>query len=282
MRSLSPRRWRWDRFLAGLKLDPDDLPRPVEAPSHRDFIICGAPRTGTSLLSAALFQPPRVLTVMEPWDGMRLPPADLFRSLRYEIETTGRLSRGRLNVKALLADGLVLWGRDGEHPAEVVVDDDYLLGVKWPAFWRYLEVLPNTKFLVCLRQPLEVIASFEKTGGRLAAGLDYDTSFNRRMNEELRLSESDPKVRRLFLYEYINSRLLPHLSKPNVFVVRYERWFRDASTLLEELSDFLGADVRRPHSRIRPPGISPRDSGEQIALIRLLCPTAAALGYELS
>jgi len=62
-RRLSPRHRRWRRLLDSLTLDPDHLPRPVEAPGTRDFVICGCPRTGTALLTAMLFQPPRVVTV---------------------------------------------------------------------------------------------------------------------------------------------------------------------------------------------------------------------------
>lgn len=281
VRSLSPRRRRWNRFLSGLNLDPEALPKPVEAPSELDFIICGASRTGTSLLCAILFQPPGVVTVMEPWDGMRLPPAELFRSLREEIDKTGRLSRGRLNVEALLAGGHVQWGRDGAYPSEVAVNPNYLMGIKWPAFWRYLDLLPNTKFIVCVRHPVEVINSFRKTGGRLAEGLDYDIPFNQRMNQELRRAEQDPTLRRILLYEYVNSRLLPHLTKPNVFVVQYERWFKAPSALLEELGGFLGVDVGSPRTRIRQPSSSSTASDDQIALIRRRCPSAVALGYEL-
>jgi hypothetical protein len=281
VRSLSPRRRAWNRLLSGLTLDPDALPKPIEPPPDGDFIVCGASRTGTSLLSAVLYQPPKVVTVMEPWDGMRLAPADLFRSLRHEIEETGALSRGRLNVNALVADGQVLWGRDGEHRANVTVDRGYILGVKWPTFWRYLELLPQTNFLVCVRHPVEVITSFEKTGGRLAEGFDYDIAFNRRMNQELRRAEANPRVRRILFYEYVNSRLLPHLTRPNVLVVRYERWFRDPSTLLEELSAFIGADLSRPSCRIRSPSSTPVASKDQVDLIRRLAPSAEALGYEL-
>lgn len=228
-----------------------------------------------------LFQPPEVVTVMEPWDGMRLPPADLFRSLREEIASTGRLTRGRLNVGALLADGRVHWGRDGEHPADLSLEDDYLLGIKWPVFWRYLDLLPGTKFIVCVRHPVDVIRSFRKTGGRLAEGLDYEIPFNQRMNQHLLRVEGDPALRRLFLYEYVNSRLLRYLTEPNVFVARYERWFSDPSKLLDELSTFLGVDVRKSHARIRPPVSTSPASNEEAALIRRYCPSAAALGYQL-
>jgi hypothetical protein len=242
--------------------------------------VCGSSRSGTSLLCAALFQPPRSVTVMEPWDGMRLAPADLFSSLRRELEETGRLSRGKLDVRALRESGTVGWCLEGSSFA-VRVSDDYLLGVKWPAFWRYLELLPDVKFLVCIRHPVEVIGSFRETGGRLAEGLDYDIPFNRRMNRALQESTRNRTVRRILLYDYVNSRILPHLSRPNVFSVRYERWFSEPEGLLAEISEFLGGDLSALPASIRRPEQAAKVSAEEMQLIRERCRTAQPLGYAL-
>jgi len=279
VKMVSPRYRRWKRLLAGLTFDPDGLSRPVERPGERDFVICGCPRTGTSFLSAMLYQPPSVVTVMEPWDGMRLPPAELFASLRGEIEGSGRMTRGRLNVGALFGDGRVEWGRDGEFPHPIRVGDGYVLGVKWPAFWRYLELLPDTKFLVCLRDPVEVVASLRSAGGRIAEGLDYDIPFNRRMNDELRAATRDAALRRVLLYDYVNSRLLPYLGSANVFVVRYERWFDENDALLSEIGGFLGLDLGPGPAAIRP-GEPVRDPDVE-ELVRAHCSTSEALGYPL-
>jgi hypothetical protein len=275
---LSPRHRRWRRLLDTLTLDPDRLPRPVEAPTPLDFVICGCPRTGTALLTAMLFQPPQVVTVMEPWDGMRLPPAELFRSLRGEL-ATGRLGRGRLDLSTLDRDGTVRWCRDGEIPHAVETTPDHLLGVKWPAFWRYLDLLPETRFLVCLRHPAAVVRSFARVGGRLAEGLDYDTPFNRTMNDALITATDDVAVRRVLLYDYVNQRVVPHLARPNVMAVRFERWFTEPDTLVAELAGFLGVELRPDRARI---GLAQDDDAgdaETLALVRRHCRTAQALGY---
>jgi Sulfotransferase family len=275
----SPRYWKWRRFLAELSLDPDQLPRPLTPPGDRDFIICGCPRSGTTLLSALLHQPPVAITVMEPWDGMRVPPSVLFRSLRQEIAQTGRLARGKLDIEALSADGEVRWRKEGITPAPVQVEEGYLLGVKWPAFWRYLDLLPRTRFLVCLRDPVEVIASFKKVGGRLSEGLEYDTVFNGPMNAELMRTRS-PSLRRVHLFDYIHSRILPHLSRPEVLPVRYERWFSEPQQLLKEVGAFLGADFADTTEMIRPP-VRPGLGESELDLIKNNCQTAAPLGYAL-
>jgi hypothetical protein len=271
---LSPRRRRWQRFLRKLQLNPARLPRPLLAPPPRDFIICGAPRTGTTLLAAALFQPPETITVMEPWDGMRQAPAELFASLRDEIVTTNRLRRGKLDIAGLLEAGVVRWCDEGTESPPLAANEDFLLGVKWPTYWRYLELLPETRFLVCLRDPLEVINSFKRTGGRLGDGLEYDIAFNRELNAELEAATDDPAVRRALLYERIHARILPWLSRPNVFAVRYERWFTEPAELLGEIGRFLEVDLARPPAAIR-------KSPYALGLTREYCASAAALDYRV-
>jgi hypothetical protein len=279
---LSPRRRRWDRFLRELPLDPNALEYPLERPGPNDFIICGCPRTGTTLLAAALFEPPRIVTCMEPWDGMRLPPAQLFASLREELETTGKLARGRLDLDELRRSGGVRWCREGKAGALVRVQPPWLLGVKWPGYWRYLGCLPGTRFIVCLRDPSEVIASFKAAGGRVAQGLQYDTRFNRDLNQELLKVTDDSALRRVLLFEYVHQRVLPHVNSANVLVVRYERWFDDRDALLAEISRFLGREVSARHVNIRPSKVIDVLSQHDRDLIASQCTTAAELGYGVN
>lgn len=278
---VSPPHRRWRQLLASLALDPDLLPRPLTPPGERDFMICGSPRSGTTLLAAMLFQPPRILTVMEPWDGLRKPPAQLFADIRREVEETGRLSSGRLDIDAVHHEGAVRWVREQDTSYPVAVEPGWYLGVKWPAFWRYLELLPETRFLVCVRHPYEVIGSYRKKGGALAEGLDYDAAFNRRMNAELLTATKDPLVRQVLLFDSITARILPHLDRPNVYVVRYERWFTEPGQMLAEVAAFLDVELGPPPAKIRseppPDGLRPEDR----ARVRTYCTTAAALDYDL-
>jgi hypothetical protein len=126
---LSPRHRRWRRLLASLALDPDRLAPPIAAPAAGDFIVCGAPRTGTTLLAAMLYQPPAVVTAMEPWDGLRLAPAELFASIRREIDDTGRLSGSKLDVgepETLLAEVSAFLGLPlARSPARVKVRETF-------------------------------------------------------------------------------------------------------------------------------------------------------------
>ena len=277
----SPRHRRWNRLLESLTLDVESLSKPIDPIGARDFIICGCPRTGTSLLAAALFQPPEIVVVMEPWDGLRLAPAQLFASLHEEIDRTGRIERGRLDVRALSESRRVQWMREGSYPVEVETAPDYLLGIKWPAFWRYLDLLPDAKFLVTVRHPAATIASFKHAGGRLVQGLNYDVAFNRRMNVTLQEETADRALRRVLLHDYINLRILPHLDRANVFVVRYERWFEDPEGLITDLGAFLGLELNRARVHIRKPGTLALLSDRERELIGTRCQSATGLGYEL-
>lgn len=279
--SVLPRHRAWSTLLESLTLDPERMARPVAPPGGRDFMICGSPRSGTALLVAMLYRPPSVVTVMEPWDALRLPPSDLFASLRTEIRSTGRLGRGRLDIDALEQEGAVRWCRDGERPHHVATADDFQLGVKFPAFWRYLELLPDTRFLVCLRNPSEVVQSYAGTGGRLRQGLDYDVPFNRAMNEHLRDATDDIALRRVLMYDYIHQRILPHLGRANVLAVRYERWFEDPDGQIADIAGFLGVEPHRSHVALRPPASHDVLDMVDRELLRRHCSTAAALGYEV-
>lgn len=274
VRRVSPAHRRWRRLLDSCSMTPDaggfaDL-------GSRDFLICGHPRSGTALLAAQLFQPPQVVTVMEPWDGLRLEPADLLDSLRREMEA-GLLTRGRLDLHALSSQGEVRWVRDGEAPSPVGVTPETQIGVKWPGFWRLLPHLPNTRFIVCLRHPAEVIASFRETGGRLARGLEYDVALHEDMNRALLRAHRDDAIRRVALYDQIAEGLIPHLNRGNVFIVRYERWSTEPARLMEELSRFLDADLKVPGpAAIRAPDTP---SSDDIRFVAKHCRTVSRLGY---
>ncbi len=276
LRVASPRHRRWHRTLAGCTLEPAAVTAAV-APGPRDVLICGCPRSGTALLTAALHQPPVMCTVMEPWAGLQQTPRQLFGSIRDELDA-GELRQGRLRIDRLLADGAVEWQRDGEQAYAVEAGPRTLVGVKWPSYWQLLGRLPDTKFLVCLRDPAEVLHSFVHTGGRLARGYDYDTTFTRDFNRRLADRYDDAADRRLGMYDAVYEHALPHLRRSNVLAVRYERWFEEPDAMLREIGDFLGADLGRSRVRIRPPASHPHP--QLAARIRRQSRTAARLGYR--
>ena len=86
----------------------------------------------------------------------------------------------------------------------------------------------------------------------------------------------------MLLFEYVHKRLMPHLTNPQVLVVRYERWFDDRDALLGDISGFLGCDVTARHVELKRSAtvgvLSPRDRD----LIARHCSTAAELGYRVN
>lgn len=184
-------------------------------------------------------------------------------------------------MAALRDRGAVVTCTRREARVPVACDDDHVLAVKCPVLWRYLDRLPATRFIVCLRDPREVLASCVRSPGRLAEGLDYDVPFNRAMNGHLLAATGDEALRRVLLYDYVYERILPHLGRAEVFAVRYERWFTEPDALLAELGAFLKTDLSRPLARVREPrghAAGPLED-EVAALVREHCRTAVALGY---
>jgi len=268
----SHRRWRATLRSCTLRAE-----LASERLGPRDAIVCGCPRSGTALLAASLFQPPKMVTVMEPWDGLRVAPSELFSSVRGEL-AGGALARGRLQIDDLRDSGSVAWQRDGERTFSVDATDETVLAVKWPCYWQLLGVLPSTKFIVCVRDPAEVVASFAAKGGRLAQGLEYDVAFNQELNDSLLAAYSTDQARRIGLYDAVYERVLAHAQDPNVLLVRYEHWFQNPSALLEEISAFLNVDVTNSLARITAPSPE-RDQGEA-KRIRATSTTAERLGYR--
>lgn len=279
--TVHPAAIRFRRFLRSLPLDLESLPDPLPDLGPDEFIICGCPRTGTSLLAALLFQPPHVVTVVEPWDGLRMPPTELFRSLRDEITSTGALSRGTLDIPSLRQAHTVRRVAEGSGAAPVPTSPGWQLGVKWPAYFQLIPRMPNTRFLVCLRDPSDTVASFKAIGGAVRRGYEYDVAFNRALNRKVRESATSAAQRRAALYGVVHEQLASAVSRPNVLTVRYERWFSDRDRQWFEIGEFLGLDLE-------PIAVPLKNDPKRVLLdaadldaIRRRCTIARELGYAL-
>lgn len=279
--------WRWAHFDRTLTFGRKDFVGDLAAGSISadDFVICGAPRTGTTFLCAALFQPPRVLTVMQPWNGLRVSPGDLFRELRDEIDRTKTVNVGRLDLERLATRREISVVAEGSRAFPVETRERYLLGVKWPVFYRYLQHLPDVKFLVCVRDPVDTIRSYELSTANpglraLAQGYGNRNGLNAEMNRHLKRVTDDPSVRRVELFDYHYERIIPHLDSPNVYLVRHERWFTEPARLLTEIGEFLGVALTLDRiPRIKRSQFASYANSDAARLVRARCRTGPLLGY---
>ncbi|QDV06945.1 Sulfotransferase domain protein [Planctomycetes bacterium Poly30] len=249
------------------------------AAEARNVVICGCPRSGTSLLAAMLHQPPRMMTAMEPWEGLRFPPHEVFRWLRTEW-AGGRLPSTRLDVRLLEAEARVAWTREARSYRVTPANPGAPVGLKWPCYWQLLGSSKSLKFLVCVRDPASVVSSMGRQPGRLRMGLDHDVPFNHDLHRRLLQSASTEEQRRVAHYDEVYERVLRHAQDSNVMLVRYERWFEDPADLLEEISTFLGADLAHPRVRLRggaEPHLAP--GGSPAMELRGMSRTANRLGY---
>lgn len=272
---VSPRHGEWQAILDSCRLDPASV-GPSQTPGDHDVLVGGMPRSGTALLTSMLHRPPESIAVMEPWDALRMPPRDLFASLRREL-AGGTLSRGRLDYSAV-ADGGVGWTRDGERTWPMDYLDSTTVIVKFPTFWQYLDRLPDARFIMCVRHPAATLSSFAATGGRLARGLEYDVRFNHALNQRLEAGSRDSTHRRALLYAEIAAAIIDARDRPNVFVVRYEDWTTRPDELLADLESFVGVDLRPPRIRI---GRSRKEEPSDLGSLKDDLTVAAQLGYDL-
>lgn len=278
---VSPRHRRWKALVDSLQLERGAILDSDLQLGGDEFLICGFPRSGTALLTALLFQPPDVVAVMEPWDAMRLPPRQLFDSLRAEI-SAGQLKRGRLDLTALRECAAVEWCGDGATSAAISPHATTQYGVKFPTFWQLLDRIPDARFLVCVRHPYDVITSFSKQSGSLSAGLEYDIPFNQALNEKLVRATSDPETRRILLYELIAQGIAAAMDRSNVLIVRYESWVDEPEAQWDRICRHLNVSLALPRDllQVRPDNLDPTRA-EFMRVWGSRLPTAQAIGYSL-
>ena len=143
------------------------------SPSGGNLVfLIGAPRSGTTLLSAILAKVPRICCPPEPW--IALPVARMLLSLPGLQRDSSDAALAALAVRESLGDtvwrrlaaGFVVGAYDAllaQHPqAELLVD-------KTPRYYKIgallAELLPDARFLLVSRDPLDVAASHRDRWG---------------------------------------------------------------------------------------------------------------------
>jgi hypothetical protein len=294
----------WHRLLVPPST-PTSWPR-TDDQSHRierpDVVITGIPRSGTSLLCRLLHDLPDCVVVNEPAEIFEpLTQCEnpywlalFYRDLRQKIqggeEIENKLAHGRVVEDTSVHDARVRYRPSVGRP-------DFLLGTQNTlAYLARLRVImramPNAPVVLCIRHPLDTIASWKWSFSHLREVRLQDfpvaycenpflTGVERRRLQAIAETES-VAVRRALLWAHLAETVIEHAG--HVVLIRYEDLVAAPDT---ELARILAARV--PLERSRPPiTLQPRshrgllDQADLDAVSDLCRSPAAELGFSMT
>lgn len=225
-----------------------------------DIIITGPPRSGTSYLCTVLNGINNCVVLNEPPEAYQAPfkVRRAFSTLRNDI-IEGRPIKNKMKDGKFIED--TVENDAYEEYVPQVDNDQFHLAMKSPIFFlmmlpRLISQMPNKVRLVCVRNPIDTIASWKKSFGHL----DGPTA-----------EQADTWVRQ-------TDKIIEHREDVNLLV--YEEWIQDPQRYLGAIPDLFSVDQlsRLPVST---PRLGKREllMPEDIALIKNVCgPNAATLG----
>lgn len=261
-----------------------------------ELVITGIPRSGTSYVCSLLHDYDNCVVVNEP--------QAVFRSLREEPVPwgVGRLYR---DLRAAVAQGDPIENKlDGGRVVEdtagsdvrtlyvpEVTDTDFVLGTKntlaYLARLRPLRrALPNARFVACVRNPFDTIASWKRSFAHLRdaavhsipVGSDDDPMLSDHQRRQLRgIGSLDGAAeRRAAWWRYLAEAILAEADW--LTIVRYEQLVGDPTGVVESILDGLPAGSCRTSSAV--PAPRPRYSHlldiDDVRAVRALCGQSAA------
>ncbi len=257
-----------------------------------DFLLTGLPRSGTTLLTALLDDPPRSVAIGEPrwqqeWRRRNAPDPEAFAVYLREDFARVRavLLRGEAIEDRVAMDGLPLtnYVQDGARAfafrerREGGLAPDFRLAMKWPAL--YTAVLPALvasgafRIIAQLRDPLATLRSWNATDfpiarGRLPAGEPYWPELAELCGSERPLAEKQARIWELFASRYL-------ALGERITLLRYEDLVSDAAATARRLGlEFADvAVVPRPDR----PDPDPAATRAMAAAIEAFCPSARRL-----
>jgi hypothetical protein len=263
-----------------------------------ELIITGIPRSGTSLLANLLHRLDNCVVVNEPPEApealMRESPpwglATLFRDIRRDV-LEGKPIRNKLEDGKPTQDTAISSGFEFYHPR--ITATDFVLGIKTTiAFLSRLpdirRAMPNARFVACVRDPLDTIASWKGTFSHLrdanvrapnVGNPDDPWISGDHRKQLLDIAEiPDAPSRRAAWWAYLTGLVLEN--REHLILVRYEDLVAQPRKVLDQiLSGWPAGNETEP---IAPSQIRRRQENldaADIAAVRSLCSAAAdALG----
>lgn len=267
-----------------------------------ELVITGISRSGTSHLAALLHGYSNCVVINEP--------AEVVEYLRDEAVPT-RVATFYRDLRRKVLDRVPMLNKveDGEVVEDTRLRDardyyvpgvdaaDFVIGVKnTRAFLSRLDVLvekvlPAARFVACVRNPFDTIASWKGSFPHLrdadVEGVPVGHAHDRHLRGEDRAklqriaAMADPAERRAWWWRFFAEILLRH--RDRVRIVHYESFVRDPLPVLEKI--LAGAHAGHPRKPIA--GSAPRSRRElldarDMEIIREVCAEPAkALGVSM-
>jgi hypothetical protein len=227
-----------------------------------DIIITGPPRSGTSYLCTVLNGISNCVVLNEPAEAYQAPfkVRRAFNTIRNDI-IEGRPIKNKMKDGKFIEDTV-----DDDAYEEYVPhieNEQFHLAMKSPIFFlmmlpRLINLMPNKVRLVCVRNPIDTIASWKKSFGHL----DGPTA-----------EQADTWVRQ-------TSKIIEH--RDDVHLLIYEEWIKDPRQHLSSIPD-LFTEAQLTSLPVSEPRQGKREllTPDDIALVKEVCgPNATTLGVQ--
>ncbi|MCP4898687.1 MAG: sulfotransferase [bacterium] len=198
-----------------------------------DFVVVGAQRSGTTSLYLYLKQHPRIIAAVRKEIHFFEQDTIYRRGLRWY----------RANFPIRLT--LQFVGSGGGRGLCFEATPGYLFHPH--AMPRLAEVLPEARFIVILRNPVDrAYSNYQKAFRDGRTDLSFETEVDRELTVGTRATEAppeEPPVRPFLgrsLYADQLQRMFEHVSRERVLVLQSERLFSHTQDAFDELCAFLG------------------------------------------
>jgi hypothetical protein len=266
---------------------------------QRTVLISGISRSGTSYLcslidahsnAAGLNETPELIGALKgplpPW-----PLPQYLRRVRSDI-LDGKPVRNKVKNGQVISDTAAEDRLGTYHPS--VETDDFVVAAKntfafLGSLARLRQVMPHARFAICVRNPVDTIASWKASFAHLRqadltirpVGGPDDPNLPQRWRAALQEVEATPNLalRRAKLWRYLAERILEDRANGHI-LVRYEDLVADPEAVVGKLLDGLPAgtlngDWQAPRPRDRR---SVLDAEDLEAIGTICAPVAAELG----
>ncbi len=264
---------------------------------NKNIIITGIPRSGTSYLCKLLNSVENSVVINEPEEVMDLERTSLWRLRAYYKKIRFEISKGK-KIWNKIQNGKII-----EDTAKVddrklckhdVLNKKFLLSVKNPLVFLSLlpyfnKIMPKSRIVVCIRNPIDTIASWKKSFPHLSDVIFEQfpkiffnkaiiTKQQRKALSKISATE-DFEIKRALLWNYLVKIIEENME--SVSIIRYEDFIIDPNVELKKvLKDYSELNFDFPKSEIRTKRNTMNE--DEISKVKNICrDSALKFGYNL-